>query len=514
MNFKIAFFVIILFGSITAFAEDNVVLWHGTQRLSYESMALPQDERMGLVGLHFLVDIAPQLYAGLGLFSAVSGNRGGFFTGGFEAGLSQPVLRSLSIDTSVFIGGGGGSSSHQGGGLMVRPQLGLLYDLDDVRLGLSYALVDFPNGDIRSRHAVLRLDLPFEALRIAPEYSSDPAQLLEKASLEAGRPILFRRQNLAARYTVYMPPERIMKLSGEGKTGTLHLTGFELAGNFSDRVYFFVEASGASGGHSDGYAEFFFGSGYRIPLYGRSLFLDGRVAAGASGGGSVDTGGGGAGKASLGLTFTVGHDVSIDTRAGYETSAGTFRAKMVEFGLSYTLDTASLSKRRAYDGTSVSELRMDSWRTRCTFQQYLSRKATTRKDGSVDTISLLGGKIDTFLNASRFYLTGQAQSAFAGGAGGYSIGLIGLGYLSEPIAGTDVHLFAEAVGGAAGGGGVNVGGGAVIEPQAGALYDIGSSAGIEASIGRLKALSGGLDSTVAGISFVYRYSTIGETRRH
>ncbi len=507
MKFRVSLLAMLLLVSRAAFAEESVDLWHGAERISYETVTLSDNERMGLAGFHYLLDVAPPLYTGLGLFGAVSGDRGGFFTGGFETGLRQPLIGAFSLDAGLFLGGGGGRNSRQGGGLMVRPHLGLVYDAGAVRLALAYSLVDFPNGDIRSDQPTFYLDIPFEALRIAPDRPRDLTALLDRVSLAENRPIIFNREHLVARYTVYSPPDKVRDRDTGAKTGTIQLTGIEYGRDWGERTYVFVEASGASGGRADGYAEVFFGGGYRVPIAGQRLSFDGRISLGTAGGGSVDTGGGGAAKASLGLKFAVASALSIDARAGYETSAGEFHARTAEFGLSYDFDSAAFGgmvRRPAAD-----ELRIDSWQTRFSFQQYISRRPSMRKDSGNHIVSLLGGTLDKFIGTGPFYLTGQAQSAVSGGAGGYAVGLMGIGYLSKSVAETGIHVFVEALGGAAGGGGLDVGGGSVFEPQAGVVFDLGKIFSVESSIGRIKALHGGLDSTVVGVSIVYRFSTIG-----
>ena len=60
-------------------------------------------------------------------------------------------------------------------------------------------------------------------------------------------------------------------------------------------------------------------------------------------------------------------------------------------------------------------------------------------------MELLGAKFD-WVPGNWWYLTGQALSAYAGGAGGYSEGLWGAGFLSPNIAGA--NLFFEALIGA------------------------------------------------------------------
>jgi hypothetical protein len=502
-------FVMILFLRGGAAAEEDFDLWHGDKRFSFETVTLPGNEHMGLAGVQYIVDVSRRWYAGFGLYGAVAGDRGGFFTGGIETGVRRPLAGPLVVDAGLFLGGGGGRSAFQGGGLMIRPHLGLLYAFDDFRLGLEYARVDFPNGDIRSGHAAVSAEIPFDALRVSPKHPDDLADILERASRAADREILFDRQHFTARYQVYSSPGGVTDVGGASRTGTIQVTGFEYGKDFGERIYLFVETSGAAGGTSDGYAEVLFGGGSLVPLFADTVFLDGRISAGAAGGGKVDTGGGLLAKTSLGLQIAAGNDLSIDARAGYVGSGGAFRARTMEFGLSYRLDAAALGQRGVSRDLAANDLRIRSWRTRLACQQYTSLDPSMRKGREGSTISLLGTKIDLFLDRSAFYLTGQAQSSFSGGAGGYAVGLMGIGYLSGPFAGTNVRVFAEALGGAAGGGGMDVGGGAVVQPMIGLQYDISSRTGIEASVGRIKAMSGNLDSTTASVSVVYRFSTAG-----
>jgi hypothetical protein len=509
MKFFAILLVVILLLCRSAAAEEDFDLWHGVKRFSFETITLTNDEHLGLAGFQYVVDVSPRLYTGFGLYGAVAGDRGGFFTGGFVTGVRQPLVGPLSVDAGLFLGGGGGRSSFQGGGLMVRPHLGLLYAFEYLRLGLEYALVSFPNGDIRSRHAALIVDIPFDALRVTSEHPEDLAAILERASRAANREVMFDREHFAARYQVYSPPGGVMDVGGVSRTGTIQVTGFEYGRALGEMTYLFVEMSGAAGGNADGYAEVLFGGGSRVPLFAHTLFLDGRISAGAAGGGRVDTGGGGLVKASLGLKLTAGNGLSIDTRAGYVESAGAFHGRTVEIGLSYRLDAAAFGPSGMTRGLAADDLQIKSWRTRLTCQQYTSLDASMRKGRGGSTVSLLGTKIDLFLDSGAFYLTGQAHTAFAGEAGGYAVGLLGIGYLSRPVAGSGVHVFVEALGGAAGGGSMDVGGGAAVQPTIGMLYDISSSTGIEASVGWIKATSGGLDSTTAGVSIVYRFSTAG-----
>ena len=63
-------------------------------RIGYETIDLPGDERMGLVGLSYLVQARQGLCLGPAVYGAASGQRGGFFTIGAEAALCTRLVRS------------------------------------------------------------------------------------------------------------------------------------------------------------------------------------------------------------------------------------------------------------------------------------------------------------------------------------------------------------------------------------------------------------------------------------
>ena len=86
------------------------------------------------------------LYGGITLYGAATGRRGGFFTGGYTVGLEHKLTDNWILDAGYYVGAGGGGAAAQGGGLMIRPHIGLKYDLSWTALGLNYSYVDFPNG--------------------------------------------------------------------------------------------------------------------------------------------------------------------------------------------------------------------------------------------------------------------------------------------------------------------------------------------------------------------------------
>ncbi|MEO6744005.1 MAG: hypothetical protein ABIS28_14245, partial [Caldimonas sp.] len=108
-------------------------------RIGFERIKLPGDERVGLVGTSYLVDVPllEGLSAGPAVYGAITGRRGGFFAIGGEAAWRRQLAGPLGIELGLFAGGGGGAGAPAGGGLMLRPHADLLWDFGRFALGLS-----------------------------------------------------------------------------------------------------------------------------------------------------------------------------------------------------------------------------------------------------------------------------------------------------------------------------------------------------------------------------------------
>jgi hypothetical protein len=121
-------------------------------RLGYETVQLPGDEQMGLLGTSYLVEVARGLCLGPGVYSAVSGQRGGLFVVGAEAAVCTQLYGPIHLQAGLYVGGGGGGAAPVGGGLMLRPHIDLLWDFGSgYRAGVSWASVHFPSGQIDSQ---------------------------------------------------------------------------------------------------------------------------------------------------------------------------------------------------------------------------------------------------------------------------------------------------------------------------------------------------------------------------
>ena len=116
----------------------------------------------------------------------------------------------------------------------------------------------------------------------------------------------------------------------------------------------------------------------------------------------------------------------------------------------------------------------------------------------------MGLKLNRYVSPS-LYLSAQAHSAFAGGAGAYSVGLVGAGLATARSTGS-WQFGAEALIGAAGGGGVVTGGGAIVQTLAWAGWRTGPDAQWRLGLGGVRSTSGDLSSPMAELTWSHAFA--------
>ncbi|MGH8822842.1 MAG: hypothetical protein ACREWJ_16335, partial [Rhodoferax sp.] len=102
------------------------------------------------------------------------------------------------------------------------------------------------------------------------------------------------------------------------------------------------------------------------------------------------------------------------------------------------------------------------------------------------------------------FLTGQGLAAYAGNAGAYMIGEMGAG-THWPVS-ERWFVEGEALLGAAGGGGLAVGGGLVGQINAGVGYHLSKSLSLMATAGRINAFRGNFKANVVGLALAYQFT--------
>ncbi len=463
--------------------------------MSYEVLDIGSSETMGLAGVHYLVNVHPDWYVGASGFGALAGERGGFFTGGFTIGTGKRFASKWLLDAGLFVGGGGGGAAPQGGGLMLRPHLNLSRDVGGMMLGAGVSYVKFPNGGIDSTQLSLTLGIPFD---VYYGRASDAGKAVDAGDRFGLR---LQKSEWLATASEYHPTPTAKTTAGAAMTTTLKRIGFEYRRHVDAHRYYFVETAGAIGGQSDGYAELLGGAGYRVPLLSQRLYLSASLAAGGAGGGRVDTGGGLVAKLRAGLDYDLTPSLKLGLEGGRLESAGSFSANFYGLSLGYLIGEPGTDKsERAWQGDDG--MRLAKWRLVGVQHTNLGAE---RKSSSDQDLSLVGLKVEKFLTDS-IYITGQAHGAYSGEAGGYAVGLIGAGWETPLRKDGRLRFNAEFAVGASGGGGVDVGGGAIIQPLLGLTWRLNEQFAARLEAGKVKALEGKLDSNVVGFGLTYEFS--------
>ena len=469
-------------------------------RFSFEEIEMPDaGEYMGLYGIGAYERFNPWLYGGITAYGAASGSRGGFFTGGYTLGVESQLTDNWILDVGGYVGAGGGGAAAQGGGLMIRPHIGIKYDFSWSLLALNYTYVDFPNGDISSDAIALSLDIPFSSL--IRNWEDDELTVADYFGADLSN-VSRHRSHLAARVRSYSPVNGSKTTSGGPLDNTLGLVGVEYSYFLNENWFATFETAGAVSGGIGGYAELLAGTGYRLPLTKDDrLALLPSLTIGGAGGGRVETGGGFVARANLGLEYLVSPSLSLIMESGYLTAPyGNFDTPYVGFNLAYVMETFAQDQ----NGKPLIEadlIQTTKWRFRPAHQWYFDAQ---RKERASRDMQLLGGKIDWMLG-DWWYLTGQGLSAYAGGAGGYSEGHWGIGFLGPSW--KNWQLYGEMLIGAGGGGGVDSGSALLYKPSVGVEYNLNEEFSLQTGIGKVISKDGNLDANTLEANLIWRFGT-------
>ena len=443
---------------------------------AYESLSLPGNRSMGMLGLGLNQELGRHFSAGVQTWSAVKGEHGGFITIGLDGAGHMPLTDGLDIEGGLFVGAGGGHGENtlSGGGLMLRTYAQLTLDAGALgRIGAGVSHVKFPNGSIRSTQPMASYTLPLAST--TGKGGSLPTPLPKRQVSILGSDV---KVGSSSRNT------------GGTKQEEFRLVGMTFDNFIADEWYLRIEAAGGAGGNSAGYMQVLAGPGIQVPLCNR-LDLDASVGIGGAGGGAVDTGGGLLYKASAGLQFFITKQLFAEASVGYLTSAeGSFKAVTPSLQLG-----SRFGGDRSGDSGSPIPLRV-----RMASQHYFKGSDNWRTQYGDQEIDNLGLQLDYFFSPA-VYLTGEALAAYAGKAGAYMTGLFGAGVQQDMA--PSIFFDGEGLLGVAGGGGIAVGSGAVWQGNVGIGYRIGREFSLMVTGGRIGAFDGNFKANVLGVSLGY-----------
>ncbi len=455
-------------------------------RLGGERLHLPGGERMGLAGLTELLNVGGEWWVGPGAYGAATGKRGGLFVPGFEGAWSHPFSDWLAVDAGVFMGGGGGAAAPVGGGLMLRPHLDLVFRFPGFYTGPTWSKVWFPSGQINSNQVGWMIN-------VDSSFRYRPAAFSGTATDGSATGLGF--DHIDAMVTM-AKPRGSLTTSGQPLTQRIGLVGLRAERIVDGPLWAGIETAGAASGGVAGYAEVLGTAGLRWPVIGDRLSLGVRASAGLGGGGNVNTGGGILLKTAAGATLRLTDTLGIGAELGVvDAPRGHYKAATAAVSLNWSLDVP------AADLGDWSNTRPGT-PTRMEFGAGVERYRAARKDGGARPLEAVVLQVNRFVTPN-VYVTGQAHSAYAGGAGAYSVGLFGLG-AQLPVT-PRLRLGAEALAGAAGGGGVDTQGGAIVQARAYADAALTDSLSLRIGAGKIKSVHGGLDAPVVDVALVFRF---------
>lgn len=483
---------------INAYAEEQLSHYTGSHLLTYERITVSDHEKLDLVGLEKSFDFGNYLYGGVTVYSAVKGERGGFFTVGMNGGLKYPVTDSVTIKGGLFAGAGGGGSAPQGGGLMLRPYTELSYSFKNFSLGAGVSHISFPNGDISSTQAFASVSLPTEGSYLSGLHFHSDTIVPSTRSQETET----SKYTLSFLYEHYAPFDSAVNTDGNTHTGSFSLMGLELEKMFTSSLYGFLQAAGAGKGGHDGYMELFSGIGYRYSFGQTPLYIAMEAALGAGGGGRVDTGGGFLYRAQGLAGFKLPHDFSLAAYYGFvDAPTGSFRANSYGLTLSYeTTIVDALSPTEQLEGYTLLPWRFNLLHKSYLHDEYLFKES--KREGRVD---LIGFSLSHFIT-EHIYLGGATYWAYNGDSGGYAEGFFHLG--AESTHRHNLSLFAEAAVGVGGGGGLNVGGGLLGSAEIGARYHFSDAASLSLSAAYIRGSNGDFSTSAIKGALSYDFSLL------
>lgn len=450
-------------------------------RAGFETVELPGNARMGLLGTSYLIELQRGLCVGPAVYGSVSGQHGGLFTVGAEAALCTALVGPLSLEAGLYVGGGGGGGAPVGGGLMLRPHADLLWDFGGYRAGVSVSNVRFPSGQINSTQFGLVLGMNTDFTYLPAGRTAVPFHGGGRTGVGIDR--------ILAVGGAYRPGAGSKGSSGAALNSQIGFIGARAERFIAPNFYGGVEATAAGSGGAAGYAELLGTLGAAWPLLPERFELGGRIGLGMGGGGDIPVGGGLLAKAALDAALRLTRDVSLTLEAGWaKAPQGSFSAPYGSLALRWDMD---------HPQGELRKLTREEWAGGAEIYRLAARKAGPAQD--MQNVTL---KLNRFIGDS-FYLTGQVRSAYAGNAGAYAAGLLGGG--AQARIGESVLVGAELLAGAAGGGGVATGNGAIVQPMAYVGVALTPSLSLRLGAGRVKALNGDLDSTLADLTLVFSF---------
>ena len=475
-----------------------------TAELSVQPLRMPNGDSAGLVSGSWLVAVDDQWGFGPTVLATAKGNYGGVFVFGVTGQRRWRLGAHTHLAANLTVGAGGGLSNPDlrfGGGLMLRPELQVRQEFGDWYLGAGVAHVRFPTGNVRDTTLTLTVGRMDDFRAFAPRDVGRPGRTYARGGVGF--------DEIALNGGFYSPRGDSRNRSGQALTARLGRAGADARQYTAPDAWWGLEAAGAAKGGIDGYMEVLVNAGTDWALFHPRLRLGVQAGVGLGGGGGVDTGSGRLVRLGPTLRWITpwGPSLRLDANRTHATN-GHFSVNETRLSL-----VLPLEGRRGVDARG-QDLEEGTVRVQTLAGGVQHHSRVRFKDGSREGITQATLSLTRELGPT-WYGTAQGNAAAGGKAGAYAIGLFGLGAQSN-ARGQGAWRWrtgVEGLVGAAGGGGVAVGGGAVGQLEA--WVQLEGTGDLERLRVRLGAgqwgtLRGsGQRSPFVGLSVGYAYGVLG-----
>ena len=407
--------------------------------LDYQTVRVPGDIPIDLVGFHVYLPVTEGVSVGAGLMGPlIAGQYGGFM--GASVGIQGrfrlygPVVALAALAAGG--GAGGRSPEHakklSGTGSFVRGQLALGYDAGDFMVGAGMSSIKFRRSLIDSSQLNLFLDIPFSYLSGSYAQRSQPLSGADdqRAAREMGETMLsFSLDNYH-------------QLHARGSyTGTVRTGEFQFSHFLTPDLFWFANFASAYAGLPT-YNQLLGGVGWRWRLAPSwRLYAQLGVGSGGYAPEQIDTGPGLLVYPKLSAELGLGKNLGLAVSAGY-LSAPKGSSRNPTYGLTLTRHLrsgqgdAAAPAPASYEGLRLTLLHQSDTQLRF-------------RDVDRPALHMLGLQIDMPVS-ERLYLPLQASAAYTSYLGypGYAEIFAGLGVQTQLASGERVQAFGQLMAGA------------------------------------------------------------------
>ncbi len=469
-------------------------------KLDFLSINMPSNslgeksENMGFTGIHYNLKINNLIYSGLGLYGAVSGDKGGFFTLGVNFGIKKSLIEQFYIDAGFHFGGGGGAGAPDGGGAFILPHFNIGYNFKHFSINSGWSYINFfDGGKIESNQLNLGIEIPLD-------YNYTDYNFYEKQfKIEGLKNSDWNIKATKNALTIHWNNLKVIK-EANLTNKTIRLLGLEYSYYLHKNWFSLIKVDGAFDGIKAGYMDVFLGGGYHLSINKKRTNILAKLAIGAGGGGGVNTEGGLLFYQDLSLEQKIFNDVFISINKGYLlTPNKSFYTSTFGAGLKYYIEKNGTNTEEkisfTYGKFKGLEFILEQ-------DLYFDAKRDVNLTENLHQIAL---QVNLYLNKN-IYANVKTSFANFGNAGAYAEGLVGLGIKSNTFANNTTEVFVQFLGGAAGGGNISTGQGLIVKPSTGIGYQLSKNLGLRTSAGYVKAKGGKLSSPFISLGLKYGIS--------